>query len=202
VGNLLTKKDNRGVTASDSYDPLNRLTAKAFSGGTATPPAYYCYDGAYNTAENPICNSAPAPAFSVGRLTEAYNSNSTTQYTSFDALGRVLAHSQITNGNTYNFAYNYNLAGQLTCEQYPSGRIVVTAYDLANRVSQVAAASTCPAAGTSPSLGMPAYVTGSGGSGIHLGPAPDGRPTTSGGGTQAATPHPILIKPGEIKPLN
>jgi RHS repeat-associated protein len=35
-----------------------------------------------------------------------------------------------------------------------------------------------------------------------LGPAPDGRPTTSGGGSQSATPSPIPVKPGEIKPLN
>jgi RHS repeat-associated protein len=35
-----------------------------------------------------------------------------------------------------------------------------------------------------------------------LGPAPDGRPTTSGGGGQAATSAPIPVKPSEIKPLD
>lgn len=34
-----------------------------------------------------------------------------------------------------------------------------------------------------------------------LGPAPDGRPTTSGGGSQAATNKPIPVKPNEIKKL-
>jgi RHS repeat-associated protein len=34
-----------------------------------------------------------------------------------------------------------------------------------------------------------------------LGPAPDGRPTTSGGGSQSATPHPIPVKPCEIVEL-
>jgi hypothetical protein len=33
------------------------------------------------------------------------------------------------------------------------------------------------------------------------GPAPDGRPTTSGGGQQSATPDPIPVKPSEIVPL-
>ena len=35
-----------------------------------------------------------------------------------------------------------------------------------------------------------------------LGPAPDGRATTSGGGSQAATNRPIPVKPSEIKPLD
>ena len=34
-----------------------------------------------------------------------------------------------------------------------------------------------------------------------LGPAPDGRPTTSGGGSQAATSQPIPVKPSEIRKL-
>jgi hypothetical protein len=35
-----------------------------------------------------------------------------------------------------------------------------------------------------------------------LGPTPDGRATTSGGGSQSATSKPIPVKPSEIKPLN
>jgi hypothetical protein len=32
--------------------------------------------------------------------------------------------------------------------------------------------------------------------------APDGRPTTSGGGAQSATNQPIPVRPNEIKPMN
>jgi hypothetical protein len=35
-----------------------------------------------------------------------------------------------------------------------------------------------------------------------LGSAPDGRPITSGGGSQSATNQPIPVKPSEIKPLD
>jgi RHS repeat-associated protein len=35
-----------------------------------------------------------------------------------------------------------------------------------------------------------------------LSPTPDGRPTTSGGGSQSATNQPIPVKPSEIKPLD
>ncbi len=42
-----------------------------------------------------------------------------------------------TAGQTYNFSYLYNRAGALTNETYPSGRVVATGYDAANRVSAV-----------------------------------------------------------------
>lgn len=35
----------------------------------------------------------------------------------------------------------------------------------------------------------------------ELGPTPDGRATTSGGGSQAGATKPIPVKPHEIKPL-
>ena len=45
--------------------------------------------------------------------------------------------SQATAGTTYSFSYNYNLAGSLISESYPSGRVVTTAYDSANRTNAV-----------------------------------------------------------------
>ncbi|GHC14189.1 hypothetical protein [Cerasicoccus arenae] len=35
----------------------------------------------------------------------------------------------------------------------------------------------------------------------NVGPAPDGRPTTSGGGSQSATPDPIPVEPNEVQEL-
>jgi YD repeat-containing protein len=52
-------------------------------------------------------------------------------------LGRILAGQQITDGQTYNFAYTYNLAGSLTSKTYQSGRVTNTGYDQANRTLQV-----------------------------------------------------------------
>jgi YD repeat-containing protein len=69
----------------------------------------------------------------VGQLTSIVNANSTTGFTAFDALQGVTASSQATAGQTYAFAYRYNLAEALTSETYPSGRTVTTAYDGANR---------------------------------------------------------------------
>ena len=64
---------------------------------------------------------------------------STTNLLCYDALGRVTSSSQVTNSQTYTFpAYTWNLVGSLTSIAYPSGRVVTTSYDKANRPYQVA----------------------------------------------------------------
>ena len=68
-----------------------------------------------------------------GQLTAVSNSNSTTQFTAFDALGRVTGSQQQPQGQIYTFSYTYNLAGSLATETYPSARVVTTTYDAANR---------------------------------------------------------------------
>jgi YD repeat-containing protein len=54
------------------------------------------------------------------------SSISTTEYTSFDILGRVTGHKQTTDGTDYVTGYTYNLSGALIEETYPSGRVVGT----------------------------------------------------------------------------
>jgi RHS repeat-associated protein len=55
---------------------------------------------------------------------------SLTQYSQFDALGRVLASQQTTDGSQpYVFHYVYDLAGQPTVVTYPSGRTLTTAWN-------------------------------------------------------------------------
>jgi RHS repeat-associated protein len=56
---------------------------------------------------------------------------------SFDILGRVLSHQQITDGNTYNSSYVYNLSGALIEETYPSGRKVKNTLAVDGKLSQV-----------------------------------------------------------------
>jgi YD repeat-containing protein len=52
-------------------------------------------------------------------------------------MGNVRASNQQTMGQTYAFAYTYNLTGALTSETYPSGRVVTTGYDGVNREKSV-----------------------------------------------------------------
>jgi YD repeat-containing protein len=53
----------------------------------------------------------------------------TTEYTSFDILGRVTGHKQTTDGQDYTTAYVYNLSGALVEQTYPSGRVVKNVLD-------------------------------------------------------------------------
>jgi RHS repeat-associated protein len=105
------------------YDELNRVKTRAYNNDT--PDVTYTYD----TSD---------VAYSTGRLTSVSSSVSATNYIQFDALGRVKASSQVTDGVTYSMPeYNYNLAGNLTSEKYPSGRVITTGYDNAGRLSSV-----------------------------------------------------------------
>jgi YD repeat-containing protein len=70
-------------------------------------------------------------------VTDSYDGVSTTSFTSFDVMGRVLASTQQTGSQTFNFTYGYNYAGSLTSKKYPSGRTLTIGYDGANRQSSI-----------------------------------------------------------------
>jgi RHS repeat-associated protein len=114
LGNVITVKDAKGVVITNDYDNFGRVKTRSYSDGTTSQVNYY-YDGK---------GLAQSPQFAKGSLTKITNGISETRYTSFDNLGRLLTNQQITDGQTYNFAYKYNLSGGLVEETYPSGRIV------------------------------------------------------------------------------
>lgn len=121
-GNLTQKVDARGVTTTYVYDALNRPTSRTYSDGT--PAVTYTYD-------------ATGISNSKGRLTSVSSNVSTYSYSGYDAAGRLLGSSQTTDGQTYQMSYGYNLAGSMTSQAYPSGRVVTTTLDNAGRLSQV-----------------------------------------------------------------
>jgi YD repeat-containing protein len=133
-GNLTFKQDARYQT-SFTYDALDRLTGKTWTPVIADLPTMtevtYCYDAA--------CGGA-AVANAKGRLVRAANGAGSTRFNEYDALGRVKSTTQVVadaGGGTHNFAYVYDLAGNLTAMTYPSGLVVQTGYDTAGRVSHV-----------------------------------------------------------------
>jgi YD repeat-containing protein len=130
---LKTKRDARGIKTIYDYDKVGRITTRCYrvigtgalgsatcDGNTETaepntPDVNYFYDGkGLTTTAN----------FARGNLTKVHSTASQTLYTNFDNQGRLLSHQQITDGNTYDTSYKYNLSGALIKEKYPSGKVV------------------------------------------------------------------------------
>ncbi|HEX7316667.1 MAG TPA: hypothetical protein VF297_22385 [Pyrinomonadaceae bacterium] len=109
------------VATCFEYDSLNRVKSRTYNDGTPR------VDLVYDTLPN-----------GKGRLTSLGNSASMYNVVSYDTLGRATASSQTTGGVTYSMPdYHYNLAGGLTSEQYPSGKVVAVDYDSAGRLTGV-----------------------------------------------------------------
>ncbi len=121
-GNLTSKTDARSISTTYTYDALNRAVTRSYSDGT--PTVTYTYDAASVTN-------------SKGRLTSVSSSISATNYTAYDALGRMTSGNQVTDSQTYSMSYAYNLAGSQTSMTYPSGRVITSGYDSAGRLAGV-----------------------------------------------------------------
>ena len=129
-GNLTQKTDARGITTAYTYDALNRVLTRTYTGetGYTTPNVSYFYDNLPNAK---------------GKLTKVSSAVSTTEYTAFDILGRVLGAKQTTAGGDplgYTTGYTYNLSGALIEETYPSGRKVKNVLDNYGELSLVQSA--------------------------------------------------------------
>jgi RHS repeat-associated protein len=137
-GNLSSKTDSRDkgqqqlLHVDYTYDELNRITTRSyFNDPQSTPTVTYTYDD-------------PLISASKGRLTKVSSSVSAYDYLQFDLLGRVLQSRQTTSGTgqSYTIGYQYNLAGAMTQETYPSGRVVNTSYDSAGRIDGISGGNT------------------------------------------------------------
>jgi RHS repeat-associated protein len=121
-GSLKKRTDARLVSATYVYDELGRAKTRTYNDNT--PAVAYTYDD-------------PAVAKSVGRLTKVSSPVSETAYAEYDALGRIRQSRQVTDGQTYQTAYDYYFSGALKSETYPSGRLVSYGYDGVGRLAGV-----------------------------------------------------------------
>ncbi|MFN8007375.1 MAG: DUF922 domain-containing protein [Terriglobia bacterium] len=129
-GNLTQRTDARSTVTTYIYDNLNRLTNRNYTlAGTtaATPNVTYTYATALS----------PCGAYSVGRLCSVSSSAATTSNTYGHPLGSITQSSQLTSSQTYTFSYGYNLAGTVTSQTYPSGKVVLANTDNAGRISNL-----------------------------------------------------------------
>lgn len=138
LGNALTTTDAEGVVITNTYDNLNRTETITYSGessGQQSPIVYFTYDGIYYRSDN---FRMQATGNAKGALTQVRNTISTSQTTAYDPLGRAEIYQQITDGQTYSSSYQYNLAGALVQETYPSGRTVKNEFNTDGDLSRIA----------------------------------------------------------------
>lgn len=111
-GNLSTRTDARPVTATYTYDALNRPHIRSYSDSTPT------VTNAYDTLIN-----------GKGRLTSISSNVSSYSFSEYDTMGRVKGATQTLGAQSYSMSYAYNLAGNIDSTTYPSGRKVTNSYD-------------------------------------------------------------------------
>jgi RHS repeat-associated protein len=104
AGNLKTRTDARGKTATYSYDSQNRITQVAYDDQTIT----YTWDTCAN---------------GIGRLCSLANGDSTLAF-NYDSHGRITNKAQTTGTVTQNTAYGYNAQGQLIQTTTPGGNTI------------------------------------------------------------------------------
>lgn len=136
-GNLKQKTDARSITIFYEYDKLNRNISINYSnttiGSPDSPDIEIFYDGAIK-GKGRWWKSYAGGNETVGNNVDA------TSIDEYDALGRPLTETQRfkLNGtwstNTYQVTRQYNLAGSVILQNYPSGHSVAYNYDDAGRL--------------------------------------------------------------------
>jgi len=146
ASNLLTRTNPDSSTVGFSYDGLNRVKSKTLTKAGSSTVWNYQYD-TLGSALN-----------GIGRLTSIVLQNSSDgyYYDGYDGMGRVTSSRQITTAgtaNSYSMSYEYDLAGNMKREVYPSGKAFITEFDSAGRIAGVKKEGANYYAGATPTDG-------------------------------------------------
>ena len=145
-GNVKSTTDAKGITASHTYDALNRLLGTTYSNdANSSPSSCYLYDGPssgnfighiaqeWTQPYGSVCSSAPPPSDAITEVSVL----------SYDALGRVLSSQQCvltmcnTGGTPFVVSQTFDLAGDLTSVTDPKGIQFYSTYDGAGRLRTI-----------------------------------------------------------------
>lgn len=142
AGLPISRLDARGVTASATYDALDRLTLLSFTGASnpGNPTAWLQQLGASILSDNVsfTYDQGTGCTFGFGRLCVRQD-QSGAERLSYDAFGNVTQQTHTVLGYSYATQYTYDNANRLTQMTYPDGRVVSYARDALERVSAVQA---------------------------------------------------------------
>jgi len=127
--------DARGVKTTFDYDGLNRIESVTYTGETGyqTPTMTYTYDqtesGFYNNNRLTKVQTAANTTYGIPETIHNFR---------YDKVGQVKKQTTSIGSESYLQEYGYNLAGQLTSQKYPSGKVVTNTIDNLGRLSTVA----------------------------------------------------------------
>jgi RHS repeat-associated protein len=130
------------VITNYSYDVLNRLVQKSYTGMT-TAISKYGYDGATLTGCGQDPPTITSPTNLVGRRSGMCAGDSGSSW-SYDPMGRPLLESRGDYGSArkkLNVSYTYYKDGSLNTLTYPSGDVVTYTVGSAGRVTKVSDSS-------------------------------------------------------------
>ncbi|HKZ54828.1 MAG TPA: RHS repeat-associated core domain-containing protein, partial [Anaerolineales bacterium] len=137
LGNLVSQSDARGCTTSLSYDSLNRLAGKSYTGPGAcatTAPVSYGYDEGAN---------------GIGRRTSMHDGSGATAW-AYDARGRTVEETKAIDGaGTFVSGWAYDSADRIVSMTYPDGEVVSYSYHPQGAVDGVSSALGTYVQGTS-----------------------------------------------------
>ncbi|HYY72549.1 MAG TPA: RHS repeat-associated core domain-containing protein, partial [Candidatus Bathyarchaeia archaeon] len=123
------------VTATFTYDPLNRLLTKSYSDGS-TPQATFHYDEA-SVLGVALSNTTGRPSSSY--VTNSVNATLAEEVFSYDPMGRVTTNSQCTPQNcgiaVFPISYTYDNAGDALTGTNGLGTTLTNAYNRALRLT-------------------------------------------------------------------
>jgi RHS repeat-associated protein len=148
-GNVLSKTapepnattGSAAVTTSYTYDALNRLLQKSYTGMTASTVSYG-YDG---VALAPTACTPTPPALTDPNpkpLRTSMCDGSGASSWAHGPMGWVTSENRTIEGVNEQVGYNYKWDGSVASITYPSGRVVNYAYSAAGRTLSVADATT------------------------------------------------------------
>ena len=126
AGNIILKSHANGLRELFQYDGVNRL-------------ARIDYDRNHLVDKNALVPGATYESFmhdGLGRLSHAENDTSQVD-TKFDSFGRSTEESQSLNGSSITIRRSFDVLGNRTQLEYPSGRKIRFSYDLASRLNGI-----------------------------------------------------------------
>jgi RHS repeat-associated protein len=127
--NLISRTDARGTTINLVYDGVDREVSRSYANDPAgTPSVERFWDGK---------GTAATVANALERLTAVKSSVANYTYDVYSPKGQPMQFTETIAGTPFVMSYTYDLAGHLTSETYPSGRVVTYAINPGGRVSGV-----------------------------------------------------------------